>query len=284
MPWVTAATVLRSHGDGTDDDPTIRAGRRRSSTTTTMTRTTRAPRARGHDRGQRPLAVHPLRRDGGRARDRPAAAARPAPRCRRVRCDDHRPHRGHGRLRPGLRAGQPRRPAARPTARSSASAPPIADRLLEQYDVNAVWVKAAKPEPPFALPVDRGLGRGLARGRAAVSEARGPDGYLGLGSNIGDRRAHLQAAVAALPGAWRRGAGLLLDLRDRAGRAGPRPGRVPQRLPARSRPSSSPSELLDACKAVEREVGRAAGGPRHGPRVIDVDLLLLGELEFAPSV
>ena len=29
----------------------------------------------------------------------------------------------------------------------------IADRLLERYDLDAVWVKAAKPEPPMALPV-----------------------------------------------------------------------------------------------------------------------------------
>ena len=29
----------------------------------------------------------------------------------------------------------------------------IADRLLEDYDAHAVWVKAAKPEPPMALPV-----------------------------------------------------------------------------------------------------------------------------------
>ena len=29
----------------------------------------------------------------------------------------------------------------------------IADRLLERYDLSAVWVKAAKPEPPMALPV-----------------------------------------------------------------------------------------------------------------------------------
>jgi dihydroneopterin aldolase len=29
----------------------------------------------------------------------------------------------------------------------------IADRLLEQYDALSVWVKAAKPEPPLALPV-----------------------------------------------------------------------------------------------------------------------------------
>jgi dihydroneopterin aldolase len=29
----------------------------------------------------------------------------------------------------------------------------IADRLLEQYEAHAIWVKAAKPEPPLALPV-----------------------------------------------------------------------------------------------------------------------------------
>ena len=29
----------------------------------------------------------------------------------------------------------------------------IAERLLERYEANAVWVKAAKPEPPLALPV-----------------------------------------------------------------------------------------------------------------------------------
>jgi dihydroneopterin aldolase len=29
----------------------------------------------------------------------------------------------------------------------------IADRLLSQYGAQAVWVKAAKPEPPIALPV-----------------------------------------------------------------------------------------------------------------------------------
>jgi 2-amino-4-hydroxy-6-hydroxymethyldihydropteridine diphosphokinase len=41
----------------------------------------------------------------------------------------------------------------------------------------------------------------------------------------------------------------------------------------------APEELLDVCKAVERELGRLSGGPRHGPRPIDVDVLLLGELD-----
>jgi 2-amino-4-hydroxy-6-hydroxymethyldihydropteridine diphosphokinase len=43
-----------------------------------------------------------------------------------------------------------------------------------------------------------------------------------------------------------------------------------------------PEELLDACKDVERELGRdLEGGIRHGPRPIDVDLLLLGDTEHA---
>ncbi len=29
----------------------------------------------------------------------------------------------------------------------------IADRLIEEYEVHAVWIKAAKPEPPIPLPV-----------------------------------------------------------------------------------------------------------------------------------
>jgi 2-amino-4-hydroxy-6-hydroxymethyldihydropteridine diphosphokinase len=41
-----------------------------------------------------------------------------------------------------------------------------------------------------------------------------------------------------------------------------------------------PEDLLDACKVVEVEVGRLIGGPRHGPRTIDVDVLLLGDVEF----
>ena len=29
----------------------------------------------------------------------------------------------------------------------------IADRLIDDYEVHAVWIKAAKPEPPIPLPV-----------------------------------------------------------------------------------------------------------------------------------
>jgi 2-amino-4-hydroxy-6-hydroxymethyldihydropteridine diphosphokinase len=42
-----------------------------------------------------------------------------------------------------------------------------------------------------------------------------------------------------------------------------------------------PEELLDLCKEIEAESGRDFNGPRHGPRPIDVDLLLLGEMELS---
>jgi 2-amino-4-hydroxy-6-hydroxymethyldihydropteridine diphosphokinase len=50
---------------------------------------------------------------------------------------------------------------------------------------------------------------------------------------------------------------------------------------ARVRTSLAPEELLAVCKRIEGEHGRDFGGPRHGPRPIDLDLLLLGEIEMS---
>ncbi len=41
-----------------------------------------------------------------------------------------------------------------------------------------------------------------------------------------------------------------------------------------------PEPLLDVCKAIEIQRGRTLG-PRHGPRPLDLDLLLLGDIELA---
>jgi 2-amino-4-hydroxy-6-hydroxymethyldihydropteridine diphosphokinase len=49
----------------------------------------------------------------------------------------------------------------------------------------------------------------------------------------------------------------------------------------RVRTALEPNELLDLCKTIEAEHGRALGGPRHGPRPIDIDLLLLGDIELS---
>jgi 2-amino-4-hydroxy-6-hydroxymethyldihydropteridine diphosphokinase len=108
---------------------------------------------------------------------------------------------------------------------------------------------------------------------------QGPgEGYLGLGSNVGDRRAQLQAAVDAL------GAHGIVALRcsstydtDPVGEVLDQPTFLNACL--RVRTALAPEELLDACKAVERQVGRSDDGLRHGPRRIDVDVLLLDGVE-----
>ena len=104
-------------------------------------------------------------------------------------------------------------------------------------------------------------------------------GYLGLGSNVGDRRANLQAAVEALPG---HGVEVLASSStydtDPVGEILDQPSFLNACI--RVRTGLDPEGLLDACKAVERELGRQAGGPRHGPRPIDVDLLLLGDVSY----
>ena len=104
-------------------------------------------------------------------------------------------------------------------------------------------------------------------------------GYLGLGSNVGDRFAHLRGAIAGL-----RGAGIEVEAVSRAYETEP-VGEIleqPDFLNAaiRIRTGLDPIDLLDACKAVEAEEGRSFDGPRHGPRPLDVDLLLLGGMEL----
>jgi 2-amino-4-hydroxy-6-hydroxymethyldihydropteridine diphosphokinase len=103
-------------------------------------------------------------------------------------------------------------------------------------------------------------------------------GYLGLGSNQGDRLANLRAAREALE---RRGIAVIAA--STIYETAPQ-GEVleqPHFLNAclRVETELAPEELLAACKAVERELGRTSGGPRHGPRSVDVDVLLLGGLE-----
>jgi 2-amino-4-hydroxy-6-hydroxymethyldihydropteridine diphosphokinase len=41
-----------------------------------------------------------------------------------------------------------------------------------------------------------------------------------------------------------------------------------------------PEELLRECKRLEAELGREESGIRHSPRPIDIDILLLGDLEY----
>jgi 2-amino-4-hydroxy-6-hydroxymethyldihydropteridine diphosphokinase len=100
-------------------------------------------------------------------------------------------------------------------------------------------------------------------------------GYLGVGSNLGDRRALLQAAAEDL---WAHGVQALASSSvyetEPVGEVLEQPAFLNACL--RIETALGPEALLDACKAVEAALGREAGGVRHGPRPVDVDVLLLG--------
>jgi 2-amino-4-hydroxy-6-hydroxymethyldihydropteridine diphosphokinase len=104
-------------------------------------------------------------------------------------------------------------------------------------------------------------------------------GLLGLGSNVGDRRPHLQRAVDALPAAGVRvlAASSVYDT-DPVGEVLDQSSFLNACLRVES--ELQPLELLDAVKRLERELGREEG-VRHGPRAIDIDILLLGETVLA---
>ncbi len=105
-------------------------------------------------------------------------------------------------------------------------------------------------------------------------------GLLGLGSNVGDRRAHLQAAIDALPSVGVRviAASSLYDT-DPVGEVLDQPSFLNACVLVET--ELEPLELLDAVKHLEAELGRTSGGVRHGPRAIDIDILLLGGLTLA---
>jgi 2-amino-4-hydroxy-6-hydroxymethyldihydropteridine diphosphokinase len=104
-------------------------------------------------------------------------------------------------------------------------------------------------------------------------------GYLGLGSNVGDSAGHLRAAVELLEAE-----GIEVDavssayLTEPVGEILDQPDFL--NAAARIRTDLEPEALLDLCKRVEAERGRQFDLPRHSPRPLDVDLLLLGDLEM----
>jgi 2-amino-4-hydroxy-6-hydroxymethyldihydropteridine diphosphokinase len=105
--------------------------------------------------------------------------------------------------------------------------------------------------------------------------------HLGLGSNLGDRRAQLQAAVDALPAhGVRPVASSSTYETDPVGDVLDQPAFLNACLAADT--ELGPDALLDAVKAVERGMGRTTdpddpGYVRHGPRPIDIDILLAGD-------
>lgn len=101
--------------------------------------------------------------------------------------------------------------------------------------------------------------------------------YVGLGANLGDRERTLACAIELLGDADGVEVVAVSKLRETD------PVGVldqPRFLNGAVALETmlSPRELLDTLLAVERELGRTRGGERWGPRTIDLDLLVYGDL------
>jgi 2-amino-4-hydroxy-6-hydroxymethyldihydropteridine diphosphokinase len=97
--------------------------------------------------------------------------------------------------------------------------------------------------------------------------------FLGLGSNLGDRDAHLRAALEGLASAYQ--VERLSSVYETA------PQLVLEQpsyhnLVCAGRTQLSPEDLLHFLKALEQRLGRTPTY-RYGPREIDLDILLYGE-------
>jgi len=111
--------------------------------------------------------------------------------------------------------------------------------------------------------------------------------YLGLGANVGNREANLRLALRGLFRMARVEAVSALYETDPVGGpfdSAPWPGRQgrPEQPPfynavCRIETGLEPRPLLRFLQSLEREIGRRPGGPRFGPRPIDLDILLYEE-------
>ena len=98
--------------------------------------------------------------------------------------------------------------------------------------------------------------------------------FLGMGSNLGDSRALLQAAVHALGDE----VVAVSPLYETEPVGGPPGQQHYLNIVVEMNTTRTPRELLDRCHALEAAAGRTRG-ERWGPRTLDVDILLVDDLE-----
>ena len=101
-------------------------------------------------------------------------------------------------------------------------------------------------------------------------------GFLGLGTNIGDRKKNLAKALTLLNG--RPDLTILRTSKIYETKPwGIEDQRKFLNMVAEIATSIAPGELLERIKKLEIYMGREVG-PRFGPRLIDIDILLLGNM------
>ena len=100
--------------------------------------------------------------------------------------------------------------------------------------------------------------------------------YVGIGSNVGERLEFCRDAVAALDDTEGIRVTATSSLYETTPVGGP-PQRSFINLVARLETTLGPRDLLATCQSIERVLGREPSEIRWGPRVVDLDVLLLGD-------
>jgi 2-amino-4-hydroxy-6-hydroxymethyldihydropteridine diphosphokinase len=109
------------------------------------------------------------------------------------------------------------------------------------------------------------------------SSLRGVEAYVALGSNLGDREAHLRAAIAALAAHPEIRVEAVSTLYETAP-VGPPPQGPYLNAVVRLRTRLAARALLARLLEIEAAAGRVRAGQRWSARSLDLDLLLYGEL------
>lgn len=172
-------------------------------------------------------------------------------------------------------------PAPRPVSPPlpGPSVPP-ASELLASVSTSARDSVASDPAPALASFESLGLPAPARTVSANFVPPAPVHAYIALGSNLGDRAAHLRFALttlAATPGI------LLLRVstfHETAPVGGP-PGQGPYlNAAALLETSLSPRALLDTLLSIESRAGRTRSVP-NAPRTLDLDLLLYADLALS---
>jgi 2-amino-4-hydroxy-6-hydroxymethyldihydropteridine diphosphokinase len=100
--------------------------------------------------------------------------------------------------------------------------------------------------------------------------------FLGLGSNVGERRSFCRRAVAELEATEGIQVVSCSSLYETAPVGGP-PQRSFVNLVCEVVTELDPRVLLERCKAIEHRLGREPTEMRWGPRVVDIDILTFGD-------
>lgn len=148
----------------------------------------------------------------------------------------------------------------------------VIEAILDRFvTVTAAKVRVRKPGAPISASFDT-VGVELERPRMQQVG-------FSFGSNVGEKSSQIRAALGFLEAV----PGIEITCVSRLYKTAPWGKEDQDRFVnacAVGQTSLTPHEVLRACKAIEVQLGRTPGD-RWGPRLIDVDLLYLGEEEIS---